>query len=83
MCKFINAALNINAPVGESLDSCTEVTKAYRSLLPDESGRQLVLVDTPGFDDSRDITDTDVLQEISKWLMTTYAAIFLVPQTCI
>lgn len=34
------------------------------------SGRKVVLVDTPGFDDSRDgRTDTEILRKISEFML--------------
>jgi len=47
----------------------------YRVILPNsvceyfgfDHGRQLVLVDTPGFDNST-VLDTEILSQIAKWL---------------
>ncbi|KAF5345263.1 hypothetical protein D9757_014425 [Collybiopsis confluens] len=39
----------------------------------EESGRKVILLDTPGFDDSRDgVTDTDILKMITDFLLKEY-----------
>jgi hypothetical protein len=73
---FINSALGITEVVGDSLDSFTDEVRAYGCPHPDGSGRRVVLVDTPGFDDSLDRTDADILMEIANWLTTTWVAPF-------
>ncbi|KAJ3981023.1 lipoxygenase [Lentinula detonsa] len=58
--------------IGSSLDSLTTDVQLFR-FLDHTSGRNIVLVDTPGFDDSRsDITDTAVLKKIAAFLLNEY-----------
>ncbi|KAL0065532.1 hypothetical protein AAF712_007443 [Marasmius tenuissimus] len=61
--------------VGESMESETSEVKDYR-FFHEDSGREVILVDTPGFDDSRTdaINDTDVLKMISGFLVREYDA---------
>ncbi|KAK2466546.1 hypothetical protein APHAL10511_001408 [Amanita phalloides] len=56
--------------IGDSLQSETMDVQ----LVPfSDCGRNVIIVDTPGFDDSRkDITDTDVLKKIADFLLTEY-----------
>ncbi|KAF4565344.1 hypothetical protein EYR36_001914 [Pleurotus pulmonarius] len=69
--SFINTATNSSeAMVGHNLESCTQEVRAISCPHP-ESGRNVVLVDTPGFDDTVR-TDTDILSAIANWLSTTY-----------
>lgn len=66
--QFINLASGSNLQVGASLESCTyEVQLAEEFTL---DGRRVVLIDTPGFDDTTK-SDTDVLRMISSFLATT------------
>lgn len=70
--QFINKATKEDhAVVGHSLHSCTREVTAIRCAHPDGSGRNIVFVDTPGFDDS-DVKDADILKAIADWLTTTY-----------
>ncbi|KAJ3571774.1 hypothetical protein NP233_g3529 [Leucocoprinus birnbaumii] len=58
--------------VGNSLDSETSDIQVihYADRLV---GRNITIVDTPGFDDSRDsITDTEILKRITKFLLDMY-----------
>ncbi len=59
--------------MGHNLESCTQEVRAICCPHP-ESGRNVVLVDTPGFDDTVR-TDTDILSAIANWLSTTYVGI--------
>ncbi|KAJ8689304.1 hypothetical protein PTI98_013338 [Pleurotus ostreatus] len=69
--SFINTATNSSeATVGHNLESCTQEVRAISCPHP-KSGRNVVLVDTPGFDDTVR-TDTDILSAIADWLSTTY-----------
>ncbi len=55
--------------VGDSLESETSKIQVVR-FFDQASGRNVVLVDTPGFDDSRaGVTDTDILKEITQYLL--------------
>ncbi|KAG2336081.1 hypothetical protein BDR05DRAFT_897242 [Suillus weaverae] len=70
--SFINIATrNEHAKVGHGLDSCTQDVTAYNFPHVDGSGRNVVFVDTPGFEDSLR-TDYEVLKEIAAWLEKTY-----------
>ncbi|KAF5322728.1 hypothetical protein D9619_000410 [Psilocybe cf. subviscida] len=65
---FINAAEPIGkmAVVGHSLESCTTEPEGY---LIEDNKRRVVLVDTPGFDDSNiEREDDDILRVIITWL---------------
>ena len=72
--------------VGTSLDSCT--TKAncaildsgeLRSILGNEPGYRLVLVDTPGFDSGYKSDSEGVLNEILIWSKAWYVHLSLFP----
>lgn len=76
--SFINSYLGEKskekATVGHDLKSCTaELQPFFKDLPPDESGkpRRLVLVDTPGFDDTNE-ADSEILRRIAVWLASTY-----------
>jgi predicted GTPase len=57
------------AGVGHDLQSCTSEVKALRVPVPGEDAN-IVLVDTPGFDDTHK-SDYEILQLISEWLKQT------------
>ncbi|KAG0694751.1 kinase-like domain-containing protein [Suillus ampliporus] len=70
--SFINTATRSQcAEVGHDLESCTQGVTAFTYPHPDGSGRNVVFVDTPGFEDSVR-TDYEVLKEIAAWLEKTY-----------
>ena len=56
--------------IGHDLDSCTQEVQAVRCSHPDNPNRNVVFLDTPGFDDT-DKTDAEVLMAIAHWLNTT------------
>lgn len=56
--------------VSHELESCTQEVRAFGCLHPNGSGRKIVLIDTPGFDDT-DRTDYDILRSITQWLKVT------------
>ncbi|KAF8627094.1 hypothetical protein AX15_004545 [Amanita polypyramis BW_CC] len=63
---------NADVHVGDGLDSETENIQIV-PFLDATSGRNVVIVDTPGFDDSRpNISDTDILKKITDFLLTEY-----------
>ncbi|KAJ4490086.1 P-loop containing nucleoside triphosphate hydrolase protein, partial [Lentinula aciculospora] len=63
---------NSGVKIGNNLDSQTSDVQIFR-FKDNVSGRNVVLVDTPGFDDSRnDITDTAVLKKIAEFLLSKY-----------
>jgi len=65
---FINLASGSNLREGSGLESCTN---EVQTSVPFHIGRQqIILIDTPGFDDTS-LTDTDVLKLIAAYLVTT------------
>ncbi|KAH7905316.1 kinase-like domain-containing protein [Hygrophoropsis aurantiaca] len=69
---FINIATESKrATVGRDLESCTQDIVAFTFPHPNDSNRNIVFVDTPGFDGSIR-SDYDILRELSRWLETTY-----------
>ncbi|KAK7682607.1 hypothetical protein QCA50_014407 [Cerrena zonata] len=65
---FINMASGGNNAVGNTLMSCTS-NVTYSDCTVD--GRQIVLIDTPGFDDTN-VSDTDILKMIALQLEIGY-----------
>ena len=63
--QFVNQASGSCLKVGRDLDSCTSAVQESKEFVLD--GRRVVLVDTPGFDDSHK-SDTDVLKSIAAFL---------------
>jgi len=66
--QFINLISGVNLGVGNGLRSCTSTVQIAGSF--DLDGRRVVLIDTPGFDDTTR-SDTDVLNTIASFLATT------------
>ncbi|PPQ76144.1 hypothetical protein CVT24_006585, partial [Panaeolus cyanescens] len=65
-----------NQRAGEQLESKTQNVRATRVRYIDEDGsseRTIVLVDTPGFDDTHR-SDMEILKLIAEWLKKTYKA---------
>lgn len=56
---------------GSALASCTKQIQAVRVYEHPKYANRLVLVDTPGFDDTEK-SDMEILQMISDWLKKTY-----------
>jgi hypothetical protein len=52
---------------GSRLESCTTEVRAVRLFNHPVYGDRLVLVDTPGFDDTNK-SDLEILQLVSSWL---------------
>ncbi|KAF9781313.1 P-loop containing nucleoside triphosphate hydrolase protein, partial [Thelephora terrestris] len=67
--SFINLVSGSNLGVGKGLRSCTEAVQIAGAFYLD--GRRVVLIDTPGFDDTSK-SDTDVLKLIAAFLETSY-----------
>ncbi|OBZ66326.1 hypothetical protein A0H81_13775 [Grifola frondosa] len=66
---FINLVSGSNLRVGNGLESCTdEIGIATPCKI---SGKDVLLVDTPGFDDTQK-TQADILKEIAAFLRKTY-----------
>ncbi|KAK2466548.1 hypothetical protein APHAL10511_001410 [Amanita phalloides] len=58
--------------VGDNLESETSTVQVV-PFRDRESGRNVIIVDTPGFDDSRaGVTDTDILKTIATFLLEAY-----------
>ncbi|CAL1717188.1 unnamed protein product [Somion occarium] len=66
---FINKASGMSLIVGDGLKSCTSEVAYSNEFVLD--GRRIILVDTPGFDDTT-VSDTDILKLIALHLQTTY-----------
>ncbi|KAK2466556.1 hypothetical protein APHAL10511_001418 [Amanita phalloides] len=63
---------NTSIRIGDSLESETSEVQVVPFLDPG-SGRKVIIVDTPGFDDSREgVSDTQVLKKISEFLLHAY-----------
>ncbi|KAK7695012.1 hypothetical protein QCA50_002200 [Cerrena zonata] len=66
---FVNLASGSNLQVGFNLESCTSETQLSQPFVVD--GRTVVLIDTPGFDDTFK-TEADVLHSIADFLAAMY-----------
>ena len=53
--------------VGHDLESCTSSIEHVIVPHPTDSSRRIVLVDTPGFDDTS-VPDAEILKQIADWL---------------
>ncbi|KAG6912003.1 hypothetical protein DXG01_000251 [Tephrocybe rancida] len=70
--NFINVATeNRSVAVGHDLASCTQDVQTISYPHPDGSGRNIIFVDTPGFDDTEK-TDFQILEKIAAWMKETY-----------
>jgi len=68
--SFINIASGSDLVVGNKLESCTSEVAVSNEFTVD--GRQVFLIDTPGFDDTTK-SDTEILKRIAAYLEVTYA----------
>jgi len=66
---FINLISGSNLEIGSGLRSCTSTVQPSGSF--DLGGRRILLIDTPGFDDTTR-SDTDILKTIAALLETLY-----------
>ena len=68
--QFINVLTGkTSVTIGDSLESETADVEVIR-FIDDNTGRKVTIVDTPGFDDSRQgVTDTDILKKIADFLL--------------
>lgn len=66
---FINDVSRSSLRIGKGLRSCTNIVQVAAPFQLD--GRNVVLIDTPGFDDTTK-SDTDILRMIAAYLATTY-----------
>ena len=69
--QFINLLTGkTSVVIGVSLESETADVDAIR-FVDGATGRKVTIVDTPGFDDSRQgVTDTDILKKIADFLLS-------------
>ncbi|TFK24910.1 hypothetical protein FA15DRAFT_575357, partial [Coprinopsis marcescibilis] len=66
----------IKPKVDDGLDSCTKQLQHYfidppQSVVKSLNSRRIVLVDTPGFDDT-EISDFEILRRVAVWLSVSY-----------
>ena len=66
--QFINLVSGSHLGVGRGLESCTSIVEHGSAF--DLDGRRVVLIDTPGFDDTN-LRDVDVLNMIASFLSTS------------
>ena len=66
--QFINLASGSNLRVGMNLKSCTVKVELANEFTLD--GRRVILIDTPGFDDTSR-SDADIPEMIAAFLATT------------
>jgi len=69
--SFINAITGLETGVGHDLESCTSEVSNFRLSIPEMAFGDLVLVDTPGFNDTSK-ADFEILKMIADWLKSTY-----------
>jgi len=67
---FVNQVSGSCLEIGDDLESCTSKVQESEEFILD--GKRVVLVDTPGFDDTHK-TDTEVLKSIAGFLGETYS----------
>ncbi|PPQ63289.1 hypothetical protein CVT24_006814 [Panaeolus cyanescens] len=68
---FLNTATGASVAIGKDLSSCTSSIVPIRIPLPSDPSRNLILVDTPGFDNSK-FSDVGVMKMIAEWLKQTF-----------
>ncbi|KAG9101417.1 hypothetical protein FS749_007224 [Ceratobasidium sp. UAMH 11750] len=66
---FINDASGANLPVGHLQSSCTQKVETAPRFKID--GREIQLIDTPGFDDTN-VSDTEILERIGQFLKLSH-----------
>jgi len=65
--QFINIATGCDSPVGHGLQSCTREMSAVRVSIPELTGSEIVLIDTPGFDNDCQ-PDANIFKSMADWL---------------
>ncbi|KAF8064973.1 P-loop containing nucleoside triphosphate hydrolase protein [Lyophyllum atratum] len=71
---FINTLIGQDVtPVGHDLRSHTAHIEYFAFLHPDFPNRRIVVIDTPGFDDTT-VDDREILRRIAIWLTRSYDA---------
>jgi GTPase Era involved in 16S rRNA processing len=69
--QFINSVVGYEATqIGHGLKSCTQSIQSVAIRHPADPNRRLILIDTPGFDDTYR-PDTEILRNIADWLEDT------------
>ena len=66
--QFINIASGSQLRVGVGLASCTTEVQLSNEFIID--GRRVILIDTPGFDDTS-VSDAEILNRIAVFLAAT------------
>ncbi|KAF8627054.1 hypothetical protein AX17_006394 [Amanita inopinata Kibby_2008] len=66
---FINLASGSNLITGQGLHSCTSSVQVAPQFKL--NGHNVLLIDTPGFDDT-EISDTEILRNIASFMVSTY-----------
>ncbi|KAK1752622.1 GTP-binding protein A [Echria macrotheca] len=61
---FTSLASGQQVKIGDGLEPCTQDPRAVRFMLDE---REVILIDTPGFDDSQR-NDLEILEDIAKWM---------------
>jgi len=76
--KFIDTlTLEFRRSAENTLEPVTKYVTGHRIKNHPEYGSSLVCIDTPGFDDTH-LSDMEILEMISEWLVYMYANFFLV-----
>jgi hypothetical protein len=65
--QFISAVVGYDTGIGHNLTSCTTDIQVFRISFPELVDANLVLIDTPGFDDA-ERSDARILEMISDCL---------------
>ena len=63
--QFVNQVSTSRLKVGDNLESCTSEIQVSEEFMLE--GRRVMLIDTPGFDDTNK-SDTDILKMIGTFL---------------
>jgi len=71
--QFINLASGSHLRVGVNLRSCTAEVQVADEFVID--GRRVILIDTPGFDDTH-VSDAEILEKIAAFLAITWVLLF-------
>ncbi|KPM46151.1 hypothetical protein AK830_g256 [Neonectria ditissima] len=67
--SFISACSDKLVRIGHDLNACTSIVDLYAYEM--SASRTVWLIDTPGFDDTEK-SDSEVLEEIARWLVQAY-----------
>ena len=65
----------VEVMVGHGLVACTAEIKHVIVQHPTKENRRIILVDTPGFDDTKH-DDVEILKSIADWLTKSYVQHF-------